>query len=52
MDREMLKRIEEWAMSGHAYLSTASDYARGYKDGITRAKEIVLEIMTEVEETY
>lgn len=52
MDREMLRRIEEWATHPSSYLSTRTDYARGYRDGIERAKEIVLEIMTEVEETY
>ena len=52
MDREMLKRIEEWATHYSSYLSTSTEYARGYRDGIERAKEIVLEIMREVDETY
>ena len=52
MDREMLNRIEEWANECPSYLSTRTDYARGYRDGIERAKGIVIEIMREVEETY
>lgn len=52
MDKEMLRRIEEWATRSSSYLSTRTEYARGYRDGIERAKEIVLEIMNEVEETY
>ena len=52
MDKEILKRIEEWANSCPSYLSTRTDYARGYRNGIERAKGIVLEIMREVEETY
>jgi len=46
---EALKEIKEWADSSHAFLSTRTDYGRGYKDGITRAKEIILEIMGEEE---
>jgi len=46
---EALKEIMEWADSSHAFLSTRTDYGRGYKDGITRAKEIILEIMGEEE---
>lgn len=52
MDKEILRRIEEWANSCPSYLSKRTDYARGYRDGIERAKGIVLEIMREVEETY
>lgn len=52
MDREMLKRIEEWALHSHSYLSTSTDYARGFRDGIEHAKNFVLAIMNEVEETY
>ena len=52
MDKEILRRIEEWANSSSSYLSTRTDYARGFRDGIGRAKDIVLEILEEVEETY
>ena len=51
MDREMLKRIEEWALQTNPYLSM-KDYSRGFRDGIEHAKGIVLAIMNEVEETY
>lgn len=52
MDKEILRKIDEWANSYPLYLSTSTDYARGYRNGIERAKGIVLEIMREVEETY
>lgn len=44
-DVDLLTKIIEWAKSSHAYLSTSSEYAKGYKDGISRAKEIILEII-------
>lgn len=44
INEKKLEKIDEWIYSSHAYLSQSSDYARGYKDGITRAKEIVKEI--------
>jgi len=43
---EALKEIMEWANSSHAYLSTRTDYGRGYKAGISRAKEIIYEILS------
>lgn len=52
MDKEILKRIEEWANCYPSYLPTRTDYTRGYRDGIQRAKDAVLDIMKEVEETY
>lgn len=51
MDREMLKRIEEWALEKSPHLSM-KDYSRGFHDGIEHAKDMVLAIMKEVEETY
>ena len=51
MDREMLKRIEEWALETSPYLSM-KDYSMGFHDGIEHAKSIVLAIMKEVEQTY
>lgn len=44
-DVDLLTKIIEWAKSNHAYLSTSSEYGKGYKDGISRAKEIILEII-------
>ena len=44
-DKDILTQIIEWAKSSHAYLSNSSEYAKGYKDGISRAKEIILEII-------
>lgn len=44
-DKDILTKIIEWANSSHAYLSERTDYARGCKDGISRAKEIILDII-------
>jgi hypothetical protein len=40
-EKEILQEIIEWLRNDTSYLSTRTDYARGYKDGIERAKEIV-----------
>ena len=40
-----LEEIRRWANGSHAYLSQAPGYARGYKDGIGQAKEIVCGIL-------
>lgn len=45
MDKDILTQIIEWAEDSHSFLSESTDYARGYKDGITRAKQIILEIV-------
>lgn len=44
-DKDILTQIIEWANSSHAYLSVRTPYAKGYKDGISQAKEIILEII-------
>lgn len=44
-ERMALEEIRQWANESHAYLSQAPGYARGYKDGIGRAKEIVCDIL-------
>lgn len=45
MDKDILTQIIEWAEEPHTYLSESTDYARGYKDGITRAKQLIMEIV-------
>lgn len=40
-ETEILQEIIKWLGGNTSYLSTRTDYARGYKDGIERAKEIV-----------
>lgn len=40
-----LEEIRRWANGSHAHLSQAPGYARGYKDGIGQAKEIVCGIL-------
>ena len=46
-EKEILQEIIEWLGNSTSYLSTRTDYARGYKDGIDRAKEIVESIINE-----
>ena len=41
---EAIKEISEWANASHAYLCNREGYPRGYKDGISQAKNIVLAI--------
>lgn len=44
-EKEILQEIIEWLGNSTSHLSTRTDYGRGYKDGIERAKEIVEEII-------
>lgn len=44
-EKEILQEIIEWIGNSTSHLSTRTDYGRGYKDGIERAKEIVEEII-------
>lgn len=46
-EQEILQEIIEWLGNDTSYLSTRTDYAKGYKDGIERAKEIVETIVKE-----
>lgn len=46
-EQEILQEIIEWLGNDTSYLSTRTDYAKGYKDGIERAKEIVETIIKE-----
>lgn len=45
----MNERLRIWAEDYPAYLSSRTDYAKGYKDGIVRAKESVLMLLNEAE---
>ncbi len=40
-----LEEIRQWANGSHAHLSQAPGYARGYKEGIGQAKEIICDIL-------
>lgn len=46
-EKEILHEIIEWLGNSTSYLSTRTDYARGYKDGIEQAKMIVESIINE-----
>lgn len=46
-EQKILQEIIEWLGNDTSYLSTRTDYAKGYKDGIERAKEIVESIIKE-----
>lgn len=45
----MEEQLRKWAEDFPAYLSSRTDYAKGYKDGIVRAKQAVLEMLNEAE---
>lgn len=44
-EQEILQDIIKWLGNDTSYLSTRTDYARGYKDGIKQAKMIVESII-------
>lgn len=47
--KEVIKEISKWANASHAYLCNREGYPRGYKDGISQAKTIVLEYLSKVD---
>lgn len=47
--QEIIKEIKEWANTSHAYLCNREGYPRGYRDGISQAKSIVLEILLKLD---
>lgn len=47
IEKKILQEIIEWLGNDTSYLSTRTDYARGYKSGIGQAKEIVKSIINE-----
>lgn len=46
-EQEILQDIIKWLGNDTSYLSTKTDYARGYKDDIEQAKMIVESIINE-----
>lgn len=46
-EKEILQEIIEWLGNDTSFLSTRTDYARGYKGGIEQAKMIVGSIINE-----
>lgn len=46
-EKEILQEIIQWLGGNTSYLSTRTDYARGYKNGIEQAKMIVENIINE-----
>lgn len=51
-EKEILQEIIKWLSNDTSYLSTRTDYARGYKSGIEQAKEIVKSIINEHNPDY
>lgn len=47
---EAINKLGEWANGSHAYLCNREGYPRGYKDGITQAKVIVFDILSQIGE--
>lgn len=46
-EREILIEIIRWLGNDTSYLSVRTDYAKGYKEGIEQAKEIIESIINE-----
>lgn len=44
-ETEILQEIIKWLGNDTSYLSTRTDFAKGYKSGIKAAKEIVASII-------
>lgn len=44
-EKEILQEIIEWLGNDTSYLSTRTDYAKGYKQDIKMSKEIVENII-------
>ena len=51
-EKEILQEIIKWLGNDTSYLSTRTDYARGYKDGIEQAKMIVESIINKHEPDF
>lgn len=47
--QKIINEISEWANASHAYLSNREGYPRGYRNGISQAKIIVLEILSKID---
>lgn len=48
LEKKILKELIDYANKSHTYLSRRTDYAKGYYDGVTRVKEIILEITEKI----
>lgn len=44
-----IKELSEWANASHAYLCNREGYPKGYRDGISQAKTIVLDILSKID---
>lgn len=53
-ETKAIESIQEWLSHSTAYLSTRTEYARGYKSGIEQAKLIIADILRAagINETY
>lgn len=45
-DADILTEIREWAEEMPYYLSNREGYPKGYRDGVIRARKIVMSIIT------
>jgi len=48
---EIINEISEWANASHAYLSNREGYPQGYRNGISQAKVIILDILSKAHHT-
>lgn len=46
---EAIKELSDWANASHAHLCNREGYPRGYRNGISQAKYIVLEILSKID---
>lgn len=46
---EAVKKISEWANASYAYLSSREGYPLGYRNGIAQAKNIILNILSQID---
>ena len=44
---KIINKLNEWANAPHAYLSNQEGYSRGYRNGISQAKTIVIEFLSQ-----
>lgn len=44
---KLVEKLTKWAHDYPSYLSTRTDYGRGYKEGVLVCKDIVKEILNE-----
>ena len=47
---KIISELSEWANASHDYLSNREGYPRGYRNGISQAKIIVLDFLSQIDQ--